>query len=118
MDVKPASESAILDPRAGYVTIINTYEVEPERAEDLLEFLVRSTISTIRFVPGFVSANIHMSLDRAQVVNYAQWESRGAIAAARENPIVIALMQDQAQIAKSFTPIQYELRASITKANS
>jgi len=62
-----------LDPAAGYVTIINTYAVAPERAEELLQILVRSTNETLQYVPGFVSANFHMNLDCTQVVNYAQW---------------------------------------------
>jgi hypothetical protein len=59
-----------LDPRAGDIAIINTYEVAPERAEALLDLLVRATFETLRHVPGFVSANFHMNLDRTQVVNY------------------------------------------------
>jgi quinol monooxygenase YgiN len=104
------------DPRAGYVTIINTYAVAPERAEALLDFLVRATNENIRYLPGFVSAKLHVSFDRTQVVNYAQWRSREAIAAARENPTVVALMREQLQIADSFTPIQYELRQSVPLA--
>jgi quinol monooxygenase YgiN len=87
--------------------------VRPERAEDLLNFLVHSTVETLRHVPGFVSANLHVNFDRTQVVNYAQWKSREAIAAARENPKVGALMREQLQIADSFTPIPYELRQSV-----
>ena len=83
-----------LDPRAGYVTIINTYTVSPDRADALLDLIVRATLETIRFVPGFVSANIHVNSDRTQVVNYAQWKSREAIAAARENPDVVARMRE------------------------
>jgi len=105
-----------LDPSAGNITIINTYAVAPERAEALLDFLVRATYETIRHVPGFVSANLHMNFDHTQVVNYAQWKSREAIAAARENPKVEALMREQLQIADSFTPIQYELRQSVAAA--
>lgn len=107
-----------LDPSDGYITIINTYAVAPERAEELLGFLVRSTNETIRHVPGFVSANLHVNLDRTQVVNYAQWKSREAIAAARANPKVIALMREQLQIADSFTPIFCELRKSVAVAPS
>ena len=106
-----------LDPSAGYITIINTYAVAPERAEALLDFLVRATKETIRYVPGFVSANLHLNFDRTQVVNYAQWKSREAIAAARENPKVIALMHEQLRIAESFTPILYELRQSVPAAS-
>ena len=46
-----------LDPSAGCITIINRYTVARERAEELLNFLVRATNETIRYVPGFVSAN-------------------------------------------------------------
>jgi quinol monooxygenase YgiN len=91
--------------------------VAPERAEELVDFLVRSTLTTLRYVPGFISANLHVNFERTQVVNYAQWKSREAIAAARENPKVVALIREQAQIAKSFTPIQYELRTSVAAAN-
>ena len=89
----------------------------PERAEELLDFLVRSTLETIRYVPGFVSANLHVNFERTQVVNYAQWKSHEAVAAARENPKVAALMRQQLEIARSFAPIQYELRNSVAAAS-
>jgi hypothetical protein len=58
-------------------------------------------------VPRFVSANLHVNFDRTQVVNYAQWKTREAIAVACENPKVIALMREQFQIADSFTPMLF-----------
>ncbi len=105
-----------LDPNAGYVTILNTYAVAPERAEALLDLLVRSTDETLQYVPGFVSASFHMSLDRTQVVNYSQWLSREAIKAAGTDPKVAASISEVAQIADSFTPILYELRHSVRAA--
>ena len=96
-----------------YVIIINTYAVAPERAEALLDLLVRSTADTIRYVPGFVSASFHMNLDRTQVVNYAQWWSREAIAAAGTDPKVAARIREAAQLADSFAPLLYELRHSV-----
>ena len=107
-----------LDPAAGYVTIINTYAVAPERAEELLDFLMRSTVETMRYVPGFVSANFHVNLDRTQVVNYAQWRNREAILAARDNPEVAARISAGSKIADSFKPIQYELRQSVAAAGA
>ena len=47
--------------------------VAPEYAEALLNFLVRATNETIRYVPGFVSANLYVNFERTQVVNYAQF---------------------------------------------
>lgn len=112
----PQSDATILDPRSGLITMINTYAVDPDRADDLVDFLVEATRSTLRHVPGFVSANLHVALDRAHVVNYAQWESREALAAARENAAVAALMQEQMKVATGFAPVPYELRASILAA--
>lgn len=102
-----------LDPAAGYITIINTYLVAPEDAEALLDLLVRATEETLRYVPGFVSANFHLNPDRTQVVNYAQWRSREAIAAAGTNPKVAERIREAAQLVESFTPVQYELRCSV-----
>ncbi len=102
-----------LDPRAGLTTIINTYTVAPEHAEGLVDLLVRLTVETLRHVPGFVSANLHISIDRTQVVNYAQWQSREAVAAAGADPKVAACIREAAQLVKSFAPVLYELRQSV-----
>ena len=112
----PTEPLTTLDPGAGYVTVINTYTVDPERAEALLDLLVRATTDTLRHVPGFVSANFHLNAERTQLVNYAQWRSREAIAAARSDAGVAALIAQAARIVESFTPVQYELRRSVAGA--
>lgn len=70
----PATDGPLttLVPEAGHLTIINTCTVAPERAEDLVELLVRATVDTLRYVPGCISADFHISLDRTQVVNHGQ----------------------------------------------
>jgi heme-degrading monooxygenase HmoA len=40
----------------------------------------------MKHAPGFVSANIHRSLDGKKVVNYAQWESKEAFEAMGKIP--------------------------------
>lgn len=107
-----------LDPGASHVTTINTCAVAPEHAEALLNLLARATAETLRYVPGFVSANFHVNPDRTQVVNYAQWRSREAIAAAREYPGVAARIGEAAQIADSFTPVHHELRHSVAASST
>lgn len=107
------SSTTRLDPTAGHLTLINTYDVEPARMDELVAFLVHATHTTIKHVPGFVSANLHVSHDRTRLVNYAQWKSPDAIAAARNNSEAAALMDQQMRIAQGFTPVPYDLKVSI-----
>ena len=48
---------------APLTTLINVFTVEPERAAELAEKLRLATEETMQFVPGFISANIHVSTD-------------------------------------------------------
>src|SRR5207245_2340925 len=66
-----------IEPDTTLATLINVFTVEPARQRELVDFLVEITENVMRHVPGFVSANIHASLDGTRVVNYAQWESQG-----------------------------------------
>jgi hypothetical protein len=50
---------AILDPYGKYLTFINTFTVEPDRAEALIEALKHSTEETFRSKKGFISVNLH-----------------------------------------------------------
>ncbi len=55
-------------------TLINVFAVEPENQQRLVELLVEATEDLMSKIPGFISANVHKSLDGTQVVNYAQWQ--------------------------------------------
>ncbi|HEX4659891.1 MAG TPA: antibiotic biosynthesis monooxygenase family protein [Streptosporangiaceae bacterium] len=91
------SESTI---RAGnpVVTLINVFTVEPEKQDRLIEVWQRSTDEVIRHLPGFVSANIHASLDGTKVVNYAQWESQEALASMLADPAAGEWLRKLAEI--------------------
>ncbi len=67
-----------LSPDDEHVVLINTFVVKPDRSEELLELLSRATEEAIRHLPGFLSANLHKSLDGTRVANYAQWRSVAA----------------------------------------
>ena len=103
-----------LDPRDGYVVLINTFAVEPARAEELYTELARATEQGMRPLPGFVSANLHVSHDKRYVTNYAQWRSQADLDAMMRDPAAQAHMKQAAGIATSFDPIYYELRDAIT----
>jgi len=112
----PPPEVPKLDPTAGHITTINTYSIAPEQAEDVMDYLVRSAQETVRYVPGFLSFNFHLSLDRTKIVNYGQWESREAVMAARENPKIVALMAETAKIAGPSSSMPFVLRTSVSAA--
>lgn len=100
----------ILDPHAGYVVLINTFTVEPDRADELMAVLSRATEQGMSAQPGFVSANLHVSVDRKHVANYAQWRSQPDIDAMMANPEARVHMVEAAKIATSFEPIYYALQ--------
>lgn len=56
-------------------TLINVFSVAPESQQQLVDLLVAATDEVMRHQPGFISANIHASLDGTRVVNYAQWRT-------------------------------------------
>ena len=108
----------ILDPAAGYLVLINTFTVEPSRADELIAVLSEATETTMRHYPGFVSANLHLSHDQRHVANYAQWRSKDDLDAMMKDPKAQGHMRVAASIATSFTPIYYELRETHAAANA
>jgi heme-degrading monooxygenase HmoA len=71
---------------ASPVTLINVFAVKPEQQDQLVRMLNEATQTTMRHITGFVSANIHKSLDGQRVVNYAQWRSKEDFEAMFKNP--------------------------------
>lgn len=90
---------------ADYITLVNTFTVAPERADELVDLLVRATDDTMRFQPGFRSANIHKSLDGTRVINYAQWASKADFERMFQNADARAHMHEAEQIAERFDPV-------------
>ncbi len=99
-----------LDPNAGYYTLINTFIVEPDKAEELISVLSHATAHAMNAQPGFISANLHISADKKRVANYGQWRSKADVDAMMANPEARTHMLQAASIATSFDPIYYELR--------
>lgn len=91
------------------VTLINVFTVAREDQERLLDLLAEATESVMRGMPGFVSANLHKSLDGTKVANYAQWRSREDFEAMLENPEAAVHMKEAAEIAEKFDPYLYEV---------
>lgn len=99
-----------LDPASGHVVLINTFTVEPEKAEELLAALSEATRKTLSRLPGFVSANLHAGRDGRHVANYAQWRSQADLDAMMVDPEAMAHMRETAAMAVAFEPLYYDLR--------
>src|SRR5215217_8013689 len=91
------------------VTLINVFTVAPHEQQRLVEVLVDATQAVMRKQPGFVSANIHRSLDGRRVTNYAQWRSQEAFEAMLQNQEATEHMGEAAKIAERFEPHLYEV---------
>jgi heme-degrading monooxygenase HmoA len=111
----PQSTTTIA-PHAQYATLINVFTVAPERAGELAALLTRSTEEVMQHLPGFRTANIHLSTDRTRVVNYAQWDSAEAFAAMQANPDAQVHMRAAADIAVSFEPRLYTVESVHSRA--
>src|SRR5450755_5027653 len=75
-----------IDENSSVLTLINVFTVEPEKQQKLVALLIEATQKTMKHSPGFVSANIHRSLDGKRDVNYAQWKDMAAFEACARIP--------------------------------
>lgn len=60
------------------MTYINVFRCKPENQEALSDAIRKETEDIVRHMPGFVSANVHRSVDGSRVTNYAQWRDLAA----------------------------------------
>jgi hypothetical protein len=94
-----------------YATLINVFTVRPDDASELAGLLDDATETVMRHVPGFVSANIHLSADRTRVLNYAQWETAEAYQAMLADPVAREHMGRAAALAVGFDPHLYTVES-------
>ncbi|AWJ94561.1 antibiotic biosynthesis monooxygenase (plasmid) [Azospirillum baldaniorum] len=106
-----AKDIATIDPRSPCLTLINVYEVEPEKQAALAKALSESTENTIRHQPGFMSVCIHSSLDGKKIVNYAQWASKEHFEGFMKKPETQEQLKQFAGLATSVTPSLYTVEA-------
>lgn len=85
------------------MTLINVFAVDPGNQQELIDILAEAT-TVMDTLPGFVSANLHRSLDGRRVVNYVQWRSQEDYDAMQANPQARAHMGQAAGLA-TFDPI-------------
>ena len=90
--------TSIIQEGTSTVTLVNVFTVDPKDQQRLVERWQQTTEEVIRHLPGFISANVHRSLDGTKVINYAQWESQEAFDAMLHNPEAGAHLRELGQI--------------------
>jgi heme-degrading monooxygenase HmoA len=93
------------------VTLVNVFTVDPKRQTELVDALDEATRAIFVGVPGFLSANLHTSLDGKRVINYAQWASEELYKAALERADVREHLATSAAIAQSWDPTLVRVHA-------
>ncbi len=68
------------------VTFINVIDVDPSKAQEVVDILKEGTDKIMSRRPGFVSATILVNSDRTRVVNIARWRSADDIRATQADP--------------------------------
>jgi quinol monooxygenase YgiN len=96
---------------SSHATLINVFTVAPDRAHALARLLTEATEEVMAHLPGFVSANIHVSTDGTRVVNYAQWASAEAFSAMQADPTARVHMRAAAELADGFDPHFYTVES-------
>jgi len=71
-----------IDPNAGVLTMVNVLTPAPGKQFETIQLLQAGMNNTMRHQPGFISANIHQSLNSEHVVVYAQWKDQASVEAA------------------------------------
>jgi quinol monooxygenase YgiN len=94
----------------GLATIINVFTVAPANQQRLVGLLTQATASSVRHVPGFVSAALHRSMDGTKVTMYAQWRTVEDYERMRERPDASPFLAEAMTIAM-FDPGIYEVVA-------
>ncbi|MBE9043763.1 antibiotic biosynthesis monooxygenase [Pleurocapsales cyanobacterium LEGE 10410] len=108
MSAISTEQKATISVDADLVTLVNVFKVKPENQQLLVDMLVEATEDAMAKLPGFISANIHKSLDGEWVTNYAQWKSVEDFRAIFQNPTALEHMPKIGKIAES-SPVLYEV---------
>ncbi len=111
----------ITAPDAGFIAIVTIQLSRPEAREPLLDLLAGEVETWVRFRPGFLSANYHVSTDGSRLVNYAQWVSEEAYRQSfRDNPNSGALREAITAIpgVEGLEMVGYTLARSVAAAPS
>lgn len=102
---------ATIDAETPRLTLVNVYEVAPDKQAELVRLLTEGTENAIRYEPGFISVSVHSSFDGKKVVNYAQWASKDHFEAFMRKLETKELLVRFSALAESVSPALYRVNS-------
>jgi quinol monooxygenase YgiN len=96
-----------IDASKRICTLINVFTVDPVKHLELLSLLKEATETVMSTLPGYISANLHVSDDKKTIANYAQWASMSDFQNMMKNPEAQAHMKKAASLASDIKPVTY-----------
>lgn len=108
---------ATLDLENKLLTVIVLFRAKEEQQADLVGS-VKELFVIAKQQPGFVSANLHRSLDGVKVANYAQWKDSASLEHFQQLPEVQELIEPLRELVEEMDSHQYEIVASESKVGT
>ncbi|MEM8504080.1 MAG: antibiotic biosynthesis monooxygenase [Cyanobacteria bacterium P01_D01_bin.1] len=99
---------ATLDLDNKLITIIVLFRVKEGQQPEVVD-RVKELFAIAKQQPGFVSANLHRSLDDVKVANYAQWEDEASLERFRQLPEVQKLIPPLQALVEEMDSHRYEI---------
>ena len=90
-------------------TLINVFTVTPDKQQALFDLLKDATEKVMSKMPGYISANLHLSDDKKTVTNYAQWASAADFQNMMQNKEAQEHMKKAGALATEFRPVTYNM---------
>jgi heme-degrading monooxygenase HmoA len=97
-----------IDTNSHVCTLINIFMVEPGKQQELFDLLKEATEQVMCKLPGYISANLHLSDDKKTVANYAQWATIDDFKNMMQNSEAQAHMKKAALLATEVRPVTYK----------
>ncbi len=90
------------------IVFINTFHVQRENQQRVIDILSDATRSRVSKAPGFHSSTLHRSVDGTKVTMYARWTNMADYEAMRRDPISGEALAGLMALAR-FEPGLYEV---------
>jgi heme-degrading monooxygenase HmoA len=88
-------------------TLINVFTVAPGKQLELFNLLKEATENGMSKMPGYISANLHLSDDKKTITNYAQWATKEDFENMMKNEKAQQHMKAAASLATDIRPVTY-----------